>query len=184
MFAGSTTSESLALMSQKVLSRVVVQERENVLLQGDVRLREEEAQRAAEEERAAFAELEASVQEVVRLCLSCATSVQDEAVMDAVVQQLTQQIGEEEAAAQSFALEVQHERVALLARRAAVADEKTAEEDDAFRQEHCERVVDEEEGRRERLEIMRVEQDRLDLERRTELSTLRYARELFHVNTE
>ncbi|RNF12104.1 hypothetical protein TraAM80_00525 [Trypanosoma rangeli] len=186
MFARGTAMESMVRMSQNVLSRVVAQERDNAILQGDVRLREEEAQRAETEERVAFAEVEVSLQEVVRLCLLCATSVPDEAVVDAVVRQLTQHIGEEAAAAaQSFALEAQHERVALLARRAAAEEEKRAHNDeDACRQECAERTVDEEVAQHERLEIMRVEQERLELERRTELTTLRYARELFHVNVD
>ncbi|ESL07656.1 hypothetical protein TRSC58_04651 [Trypanosoma rangeli SC58] len=183
MFARGPVAESVAQMSQNVLSRVVAQERENAILQDDVRLREEEAQRAATEERIAFAEVEMSLREVVRLCLLCATSVPEEAVVDAVVRRLTQHISEEEEAAQSFALEAQHERVALLARRAAAEEEKGAHDDeDACRQECAERTVDEEVAQCERLEIMRVEQERLELERRTELTTLQYARELFHVN--
>lgn len=182
MFTNSATADLHALTIQDVLGRLVAQERENSLLRAELRRCEAAAAAEQEKERCAYMEVDAALREVVRLCLSCAASGRDGVVVSAVVQQLERHIDEEVAAAESFALEVRHERVALLARRAAERAEKGG--GGVCRNECIERAADEAVAQQERMEIMRVEQQRVDLERRTEVAALQYARELFGVHVD
>ncbi|KAH9578762.1 hypothetical protein LSM04_004170 [Trypanosoma melophagium] len=177
--------DSLTLKYQNLLTRVVAQERENVLLHTDLKQQKELAEQSEADERTVLVEVERSVQNVLCLCLMlCGTHHSNNAEsIEAIESALKSNAEEEAAAVRALELYEKHTRTVLLSRRSQQAEKlrelgcEDEEEYEKLQREAAAAAAKEEEeiAKLENMEIM-------ELERRTELASLQYVRDFFNVH--